>query len=187
MVIVLYSLQYFILWFVYCCLPGFFFFLFIILVCFRLYEFEYSIGILCLFLFEFACPASLLSTKHFVLFTFCSLFCGSMIMYLFGMLLRFNEKAFKNQIELRMEWGMCQRDNNPTIKQTTAEGHQQVFNAARHSRTQRRPNLVGMGNVMHLLNYFGLKLHIAIKQCVRWKRSLVQFFIRHFPFFIDSY
>ena len=26
---------------------------------------------------------------------------------------------------------MCQRGNNPTIKQTTAEGHQQVFNAAR--------------------------------------------------------
>ena len=23
---------------------------------------------------------------------------------------------------------MCQRDNNPTIEQTTVEGHQQVFN-----------------------------------------------------------
>ena len=34
-----------------------------------------------------------------------------------------------------MKWGMCQRDNNPTIEQTTAEGHQQVFNAARNSRT----------------------------------------------------
>ena len=26
---------------------------------------------------------------------------------------------------------MCQRDNNPTIEKTTAEGHQQVFNVAR--------------------------------------------------------
>ena len=34
---------------------------------------------------------------------------------------------------------MCQRDNNPTIEQTTAEGHKQVFNAARNSRTRRRP------------------------------------------------
>ena len=31
---------------------------------------------------------------------------------------------------------MCQRDNNPTIKKTTAEGHQQVFNAARNFRTE---------------------------------------------------
>ena len=26
---------------------------------------------------------------------------------------------------------MCQSDNNPTIEQTTAEGHQWVFNVAR--------------------------------------------------------
>ena len=30
---------------------------------------------------------------------------------------------------------MCQRDNNPTIEKTTAEGHQQVFNVTRNSRT----------------------------------------------------
>ena len=28
-------------------------------------------------------------------------------------------------------------DNNPTIEQTTTEGHQQVFNAARNSRSRR--------------------------------------------------
>ena len=33
------------------------------------------------------------------------------------------------------KWGMCQRDSNPTTEQTTAEGHQQVFNATRNSRT----------------------------------------------------
>ena len=31
---------------------------------------------------------------------------------------------------------MCQRHNNPTIVETTAEGHQNVFNAARNSRTR---------------------------------------------------
>ena len=36
--------------------------------------------------------------------------------------------------------GNCQRDNNPTIEQTTAEGHQHVFNAARNSRTRSRPS-----------------------------------------------
>ena len=35
-----------------------------------------------------------------------------------------------------MEMGNCQRDNNPTMEQTTAEGHQYVFNAARNSRTR---------------------------------------------------
>ena len=32
---------------------------------------------------------------------------------------------------------MCQRDNKPTIEQTTAEGHQQVFNALRNSCTNK--------------------------------------------------
>ena len=27
-------------------------------------------------------------------------------------------------LELRMKRGMCQRDNNPTIEETTGEGHQ---------------------------------------------------------------
>ena len=35
---------------------------------------------------------------------------------------------------------MCQKDNNPTIEQTAAEGHQQVFNAERNSRTRRLPS-----------------------------------------------
>ena len=35
---------------------------------------------------------------------------------------------------------MCQSDNNPTIEQTTAKGHQWVFNVARNSRTRRRPS-----------------------------------------------
>ena len=34
---------------------------------------------------------------------------------------------------------MCQSGNNPTIEQTTAEGHQLVFNVARNSRTCRYP------------------------------------------------
>ena len=37
-----------------------------------------------------------------------------------------------------MRNNMCQRDNNPTIEKTTAEGHQQVFNVARNSHTGRQ-------------------------------------------------
>ena len=32
-----------------------------------------------------------------------------------------------NTYNWEWKWGMCQRDNNPTIEQTTAEGHQQVL------------------------------------------------------------
>ena len=35
-----------------------------------------------------------------------------------------------------------QRDKNPTIEQTTAEGHQRVFNAVRISRTRRLASAV---------------------------------------------
>ena len=31
---------------------------------------------------------------------------------------------FSIPIKLKWKWVMCQRDNNPTIEQTTAEGHQ---------------------------------------------------------------
>ena len=39
------------------------------------------------------------------------------------------------------KWGMCQSDNNPTIEQTTADGHQWVFNVARNFRTRRTAHL----------------------------------------------
>ena len=42
---------------------------------------------------------------------------------------------------------MCQSDNNPTIEQTTAEGHQWVFNVPRHSRTCRRPSAGPLKNM----------------------------------------
>ena len=38
-------------------------------------------------------------------------------------------EIINNKIE-KWKWGMCQRDNNPTKEQATAEGHQWVFNAA---------------------------------------------------------
>ena len=43
-------------------------------------------------------------------------------------------------IKLRMEMGNVSKRQQPDIEQTTAEGHQQVFNAARNSCTQRRPS-----------------------------------------------
>ena len=42
---------------------------------------------------------------------------------------------------------MCQRDNNPTIEQTTAEGHLKVFNVARNYRTQSRPSAGPLTNI----------------------------------------
>ena len=42
---------------------------------------------------------------------------------------------------------MCQSDNNPTIEQTTAEGHQWVFNVAKNSRTRRRPSAGPLKNM----------------------------------------
>ena len=39
-----------------------------------------------------------------------------------------------------MEMGNVSKRQHPTIEQTTAEGHQQVFNAARNFRTRRRPS-----------------------------------------------
>ena len=42
---------------------------------------------------------------------------------------------------------MCQSDNNSTIEQTTAEGHQWVLNVARNSRTRRRPSAGPLKNM----------------------------------------
>ena len=42
---------------------------------------------------------------------------------------------------------MCQNDNNPSIEQTTAEGHQWVFNVARNSHTRRRPSAGPLKNM----------------------------------------
>ena len=36
---------------------------------------------------------------------------------------------------------MCQRDNNPTKEQITAEDHQWVFNATRNYRTRSRDSV----------------------------------------------
>ena len=44
-------------------------------------------------------------------------------------------------IKLRMEMGNVPKRQKPDHrKKTTAEGHQQVFNVARNSRTRRRPS-----------------------------------------------
>ena len=37
--------------------------------------------------------------------------------------------------------GECAKETTRPLKKTTAEGHQQVFNVARNSRTQRRPSV----------------------------------------------
>ena len=42
---------------------------------------------------------------------------------------------------------MCQSDNNPAIDQTTAEGHQWVFNVARNSRTRKCPSADHLQNM----------------------------------------
>ena len=44
--------------------------------------------------------------------------------------------------------GECvQSENNPTIEQTTAEGHQWVFTVVRNSRTRRRPSAGPLKNM----------------------------------------
>ena len=45
-----------------------------------------------------------------------------------------------NKIKLRMEMGNVSKRQQPDHRKTTAEGHQQVFNVARNSRTRRRPS-----------------------------------------------
>ena len=62
---------------------------------------------------------------------------------------------------------MCQSDNNPTIKQTTAEGHQWVFNVARNTRTRRRPSAGPLKNMYTstvILNGRQTKLRIIHKK-----------------------
>ena len=52
-------------------------------------------------------------------------------------------------IKLRMEMGNVSKRQQPdqNKKNTTAEGHQQVFNVARNSSTRRRPSAGPLTNI----------------------------------------
>ena len=77
---------------------------------------------------------------------------------------------------------MCQSDNNPTIEQKIAVGHQLVFNVARNSSTRRRSSagpLKHMYTSSVLMDVILNSDNIHKKLHIRIRNSLVKCHMSH--------